>query len=191
MKRDDCSPHGGRRPDSFWMNDPKVVFSELSLKEGDIFLDLGCGVGRYSMHASYEVGVTGQVIAIDKNRLLLDEIKSSGEPYSNISYYSSDIIQPLPVETDTVDVCLICTVLHCFDLATQIDTLFTELFRTLKKTAKLVIIDCNLSDLSKGPPLHMRISSDDVEKAISPYGFTKTRELDLGFNYMVSFSKRN
>jgi len=32
-----------RGPSSFHMHDPEIVFDDLALKPGDVFLDLGCG----------------------------------------------------------------------------------------------------------------------------------------------------
>jgi len=43
------SEHYERKPSSFFMHDPHLIFEELDLKEGDSFLDLGCGTGDYTL----------------------------------------------------------------------------------------------------------------------------------------------
>ena len=44
--------------------DVNLVFEKLDLKEGQIFLDLGCGAGDYSIKASSYVGDSGIVYAL-------------------------------------------------------------------------------------------------------------------------------
>ena len=178
-------------PDSYWLNDPEVVFKELNLKEGNCFLDLGCGIGSYAIHASSKVGKTGRVIAIDRQTHILEELLNREKQHQNIITYVADITQSLPIKDETVDVCFICTVLHCLNLETETDVLFRELFRILKKNAKLVVVDCNLDDLSKCPPLNMRISPQKMGNAITKYNFIKVNEVDLGFNYMLHFKKED
>ncbi len=93
--------HEKNRPDSYWMNDAEIVFKELDLQEGDYFLDLGCGIGNYSLHACKEVGDTGQVIAIEKQSNVLEELLKKAEKIKNIKVIVSDITKPLAVEDNS------------------------------------------------------------------------------------------
>jgi hypothetical protein len=41
-----------------------------------------------------------------------------------------------------------------------------------------------------GPPIHIRLSPEEVESMIKPFGFTPTQSVDTGpFTYMIVASK--
>lgn len=181
--------NGGRGPSSYHMHDPCVIFYTLNLREGDVFLDLGCGMGEYSIQASKMVGNAGKVYAIDKGETtiknLLDRVKLQG--INNISVMLSDICQPLEIEDNVVDVCFITTVLHCLNIPKVSVNLFKEVHRVLKSKGRLIIIECNKTDTSRGPPLHMRISPVELLELVIPQNFKKLSFMDLGFNYLMEF----
>jgi len=181
--------HERRGPSSFWMQDPELIFNELKLQEGDYFLDIGCGTGDYSLHAAKIIGNSGQVYALDVQDELITNLKekTSREGLKNIRALISDIAHPLPVEDKSVDICFISTVLHSVDLSRHGEQLFNEIRRVLKPDGRLVIIECKKKDLSRGPPLEMRISSDELENLVERYGFLKINLFDLGFNYLILF----
>lgn len=175
---------------SFAMHDSDLVFRELKLKSGDCFLDAGCGAGDYTIRASKIVGDSGVVYAMDKQKetivSLIEEINSQG--LKNIKAAVSDIACPLPIEDKSIDVCLIATVLHISDVAKNMRTLFNEVHRVLKPEGRVAVIEIKKEETPFGPPIHMRLSEEDVANLIIPYGFEKTNAVDLGCNYMIQFS---
>ncbi|BDZ70845.1 class I SAM-dependent methyltransferase [Methanobacterium petrolearium] len=185
--------HKLRGPSSFWIQDPELVFGELNLQEGDHFLDIGCGTGDYSLYASKIIGNSGQVCALDIQDKLITNLKEKAhqEGLKNIVALISDIAHPLPVEDKSVDVCFISTVLHSVDLAKYGPMLFREVRRVLKPDGRLVIIECKKEDLSRGPPLNMRISPEELENLVEKHGFWKINQVDLGFNYLIQFGVKN
>ena len=196
MKGQDRHEYDGNRckqrrgPSSFGMHDPEVVFNELKLKEGDVFLDLGCGPGDYAIQASNIVGPSGAVYALDKWLYLVDSLleKADAQGLENIKAMVSDITRPFPIEDGCIDVCLLSTVLHIFNLSEIEETIFNEIKRVLKPDGRVAIIECKKEDQPFGPPKHMRLSPDDIEDTIQRYGFEKVGFADLGYNYMIQFS---
>jgi ubiquinone/menaquinone biosynthesis C-methylase UbiE len=189
-----CNPAGDARhhkgkPSSYWIHDPAVIFRELALKNGDIFLDLGCGTGDYSVHAADEVGEGGIVYAADIRKDLLDNLaeRASAAGLGNIRVVAADLRNPLPFRDAGIDVCLISTVLHVPDVWDDREHIFPEVRRVIKPGGRLVIIECKKEKTPFGPPLSMRISPDELERCISTYGFVKTAVVDLGYNYMIKF----
>ncbi len=180
---------GRRGPSSFYMHDSELVFGELKLKEGDSFFDLGCGVGDYSLRAAKIVGASGVVYALDIWEELLDGLakEASIKGLKNIRTMVSDINRQLAFEDNCINVCFIATVLHIFDLARTGGNLFKEIYRILKPGGRLAVIECKKEDLPFGPPIHMRVSPEELEKLITPYGFTKLSCVDLGNNYLIQF----
>jgi len=183
--------HRGRGPSSFWMHEPDVIFHELDLKPGDVFLDLGCGTGDYSICAAEEVGESGIVYAVDLQQDLIYSLikKADTIGLGNIKGVTSSISEPLPFEDESVDVCLISTVLHSIDLEKYGEILFREIHRLLKPEGRLFVIECKKEEMQFGPPLHMRLSPEDLEVYTSSGGFKKISFTDLGYNYMISYSK--
>ena len=113
---------------SYWMQEPELVFSELTLKSGDCFFDLGCGPGDYSFQASAIVGDSGVVYALDREKELIDELKEKAacQGLKNIKAIAADINAPLLIEDKCVDVCFMATALHIPNLVKN-EKLFTAL----------------------------------------------------------------
>lgn len=134
-------------PSSYWMHNPVRIYQELDLKEGgDIFLDIGCGSGDYSVAAAREVGMEGgHVYATDIQPHLLEGLRTRAASLDleNLTAISSDIRKPpLPFDDKSIDLCFISTVLHAVDLAAIREMLFSEIHRILKTGGRLVIIEC-------------------------------------------------
>ncbi|MBN1546188.1 MAG: methyltransferase domain-containing protein, partial [Syntrophaceae bacterium] len=163
--------HGGGS-NSFHMHDPRVVFEALALKEGDCFLDLGCGPGDYSIEASRFVGNTGVVYALDRSELLINNLKRrvAEEGVVNLVARVADATRLLPIEDRCVDICLVSTVLHIPDVTRNTKALCNEICRVLKPDGRLAVIECHKEDMSFGPPQHMRLSPEDSEGLITRYG---------------------
>jgi ubiquinone/menaquinone biosynthesis C-methylase UbiE len=174
------------------MHDPTLVFSELKLREGDCFLDMGCGLGDYTLHASKIVTDSGRVYALDISKtiidLLVERIGSQG--VKNVEAMVSDITEPLPLEDNCVDVCFMATVLHIIDLVKNGKKLFNEIHRVLKPDGRISIINCKKEDQPFGPPLHMRLSPKETEDSIKQHSFEKISLVDLGYNYMITFKNQ-
>ncbi|WP_242492613.1 class I SAM-dependent methyltransferase [Methanolobus psychrotolerans] len=194
MSRKQCSsdiknsPHRGRGS-SFWMHDSELLFNELDLKVGDVFLDVGCGTGDYSIHAAEKVGETGLVYATDIKRELIDGLTNKAEEagLKNVRAIVNDICEQLPFEDRSIDLCLISTVLHSLDLEATGEKIFSEIGRVLKYEGRLFIIECKKEDTQFGPPLSMRISPDEIEGYVCTSGFEKIGLVNLGYNYMIEF----
>ncbi|WP_321431293.1 methyltransferase domain-containing protein [uncultured Methanolobus sp.] len=183
------SPHKGRGGSSFWMHDPELIFNELDLKIGDVFLDIGCGPGDYSIHAAEKVGEAGLVYATDINKELIGNLtkKAEGACLKNIRTFVNDVREQLPFDDKIIDICLISTVLHTLDLEEVGEKLFSEIGRVLKSEGRLFIIECKKEEMKFGPPLSMRISPDEIEGYVCTSGFEKIDFVDLEYNYMIKY----
>lgn len=183
--------HGkrGHRGCSCRMQDPRVIFDALALKEGECFLDLGCGPGDYAIHAAQIVGPSGVVYALDKSESLIADLRrrAGADGISNLVAATADATASLPIERGSVDVCLVATVLHIPDVTRRAEELCAGIRRTLKPDGRLAIIECHKRDMPFGPPQHMRLTPEETETLISRFGFRKTGIADLGYNYMVTF----
>lgn len=174
---------------SFALHDPEVIFRELKLKEGDLFLDLGCGAGDYAFYASRIIGSSGTVHALDKWPEVISSLisKANSMGINNIKAIPCDITGLLPIENASIDTCLVATVLHIPDIAKNVNNLLKEIRRILKPEGLIAVIEIKKEDMPFGPPVHMRLSPEDVEEMLSSNGFTKIGLTDLGCSYMIQF----
>lgn len=181
--------HKRKGPSSFWMHDPKTVFSVLGLTPGETVLDLGCGPGDYTRAASSLVGPSGKIIAVDKWQYLIDGLneEASLQGLENIHGLTADITKELPVADQSIDCCLLSTVLHSLSLYKATKTLFGELSRIINRSGRLAIIECKKEEQPFGPPVHLRISPEELEVALQPFGFSRLDYRDLGYTYLLQF----
>ena len=178
-----------RGPSSAWLHEPKMVLGHVPLKAGHVFVDLGCGVGDYTIEAAKIVGPGGKVYAFDKMQYLIDNLVETAKSLGlhNITALTADITAPLPVQDSSVDVVFVATVLHIFNLSQAGPLIFTEVSRILTQDGCLAIVECKKENQSFGPPMHMRNAPHEIEAAAVPYGFKKTDYNDLGYNYLIRF----
>ena len=190
--RGDRTTHKGYGPTSFWLQDPTVVFNHLPLREGMTFVDAGCGAGEYSLHAAQIVGATGHVIALDTIELSIDRLRSlpREEDSGPITARVCDITDTLPLQTHSADIIMLSTVLHIKKVRDRAKMMFDEFKRTLRPNGLLAVLECKKEEANFGPPLHSRLSADDVEALAAPSGFIKHSELVLEHSYLACFQPR-
>lgn len=179
----------GKGPTSFHMQSPQLVFDRLMLKNGATFLDLGCGAGDYSLFAAKIVGKAGKVYSVDISRDNVDRLcrAASDIHIGNVFAECGNITNTLNYESDSIDVCLISTVLHIFGLTSGAERMFREIRRVLKPEGRLSIIECKKEPMSFGPPMEMRLSPEELRAVVEPIGFEVLDYTDLGVNYMIMF----
>jgi len=174
---------------SYWLQDPELIFTKLRLKEGDCFLDLGCGPGDYAIRAAGIIGDSGKVYALDISESTINNLNEriNSHGLKNLSAMVSDITGPLPIADNLIDVCFIATALHIPGVAKQHKTLFNEISRVLKPDGCVAIIECKKEDMPFGPPRYLRLSPEETEALVVQHGFQKISLTDLGHNYMIRF----
>lgn len=189
-----CEGHtcsNGKGPSSFWMQDPERVFEILNILPGQHILDLGCGAGDYTLQAACLVGTSGLVTALDHWQPIVEAVETSARAagLSQIRTLNADITSPpLPVKDNEMDLCMVFTVLHIFGSADHKDALFREAARILKHRGCLAVMECKKEAMPFGPPVHMRLSPEEVETEARKHGFQTIDYTDLGYNYLVRFS---
>jgi len=126
---------------------PNERLKETGLKEGDIFLDIGCGLGFYSFCASNIVGERGVVYAVDINSDLVAYVESKARKkvIRNILTIVADA-RETGLPRKSVDTIFLHLVLH--DIKDK-HAAFNEFNRVLKTGGKLVVDEENVMSLSE------------------------------------------
>lgn len=177
----------GKKPNSFDIIDSKLVFETLALKKGQTLLDLGCGIGKYSLHASKIIEDVGIIYAIDRQKDAIEELNEEikKQNIKNIQAIVGNLNEDkLKFKNNSVDVCLIATVLHSLKKI-DITALFNQLRPLIKPEGKLAIIEIKKEETSFGPPMAIRFSPEEIQVLAQKCGFTNCSVTDLGPFYLI------
>lgn len=185
------NPTGAGRS-SFDLIDSKAFFEALDLQPGISFLDVGCGNGSYCLGAADIIGPTGTIYAIDMwaEGIQLLEKQASERNIHNIKAFSGDAGRQIPIDSHSVDVCLMATALHDFVHDNVAEGVLQETVRVIKPQGRLAVMEFKKIEGPPGPSKAMRMSPQEVEDCLSGYGFHKDWVADVGpYNYLMQFRK--
>ena len=191
MKGNDKKPTGAGKS-SYDLIDVDTFFNELGLQKGISFLDLACGRGAYCLAASEMVGERGKVYGVDlwEEGIELLKAAAADQGLNNINAVVSDAGKRFPFDDHSIDVCLMATVLHDF-VEDKIDrAVLEETARLVKPDGTLAIMEFKKIDGPPGPPRHIRLSPEQVDDLLNPYGFARERFAEVGpYNYLLRYRK--
>ena len=155
-----------------WLRENGIIFlKNTGIKEGQVILDFGCGVGHYTIPAAKVVGEKGKVYAADNDIKSLNELMGTAkrENLNNIVPMHSQTKLKINLTDESVDVVLFYDVLHYMDV-TERNKIYNESRRILKTSALLSVypkhnkLDEPLSNLSD-------MQSEDIIKEIESAKF--------------------
>jgi len=155
-------------------------------------VDLACGYGHYSFELAKIVGDEGVVYAIDLWEKVIktieNKIKEKG--IKNIRPVRADVSQKIPLDDQSVDLCLMATVLHDLLRDHTHEGTLKEVHRIIKRDGVLAVIEFKVIDGPPGPPKKIRIDPKRTEDMIRPFGFSLDSTADLGpYTYTSIYRK--
>ena len=183
----DSPPGAGRS--SYELISPEILFRELPLKTGSVFLDLGCGRGDYALEAAARGA--GMVYGVDlwEEGIAALRQEASARNLRNVAGLISDLGGRIPLDNHSVDVCFMATVLHDLVRSNVAGRALNQVKRLLIKEGVLAIVEFKKVDSRPGPPIGIRLAPEEVEKIVSPYGLLKRRLVEIGvYHYLIIFS---
>lgn len=176
---------------SFDLIDSTRVLSKMHIPEGTIFLDIACGTGKYSIAVARKKGESVKIFAVDLWQAGLEELQreSARSNIDTIQPILADIRRRLPFADNSVDSCLMATILH--DLSPgEREAVIGEAARLLKPGGILHIIEFKKVDYGPGPPVRIRLDIKDIASLVVPHGFGEIAGNDIGeYIYMVQYRK--
>ena len=162
--------------------DTDRFFQALALKPGISVVDLGCGPGDYSIPIAKIIGREGRVFAVDLwegcIEFLQSEIKRLG--IGNIEPILADMSKRLPFEEESIDVCLMATILHDLKENQNHDATLSEVKRFLKKGGIFAVVEFTKRNGPPGPPITIRLSPEKTAMLVEPHGFIQKGVYNLG-----------
>lgn len=115
----------------------KRVIAIARLKNGQRFLDIGCGTGWAVGYAANLVGGDGEAYGIDIAPKMIERAKVNARELKNVRFFQADAAA-LPFEDNLFDV-IICT--NSFHHYVNPGKVLDEVYRVLKKGGRLFILD--------------------------------------------------
>jgi ubiquinone/menaquinone biosynthesis C-methylase UbiE len=170
---------------------PEETLRELGLKADDVFVDIGCGLGYFTIPALRIVGPRGKVFGLDTSERMLDEFRARAteEELRRIVLIRSDEYT-LDIEPRSATFAFMANVLHEIeDHETFIEGIRDILVPSGGGT--LAIIEWQKRRSEHGPPEAHRLERGYVERVLEGKGFRVTDTRSIGQDYYAIVSLNN
>jgi ubiquinone/menaquinone biosynthesis C-methylase UbiE len=157
---------------------PEETLLKFNVEDNGTLLDVGCGVGYFTIPAS-KLLKNNKVMGIDILPEVLDLAKERSEGINNIEFRNSEEYA-FPVESDSVKYVIISNVIHEVEDKARY---FKEVKRVLKAGGYFLIIDWDKRKTEMGPPIHERVSIDEMMEFCSKAGFRTIERVNVSPNH--------
>lgn len=156
---------------------PEETLAKFKIEDDGDLLDVGCGIGYFTIPVAKFLK-NNKVIGIDIMPQIIEIAKEKAEGVNNIEFKISEEYF-FPVENNSMKYILISNVIHeVEDKARYLD----EVKRILKEDGYFLIIDWDKKEMKMGPPIHERISKDEIIDLCIKIGFRLTETVDVSAN---------
>jgi ubiquinone/menaquinone biosynthesis C-methylase UbiE len=151
-----------------WQN-PEDILSEIGLRPGMTFADIGCGQGFFTVPAAKIVGDSGKVYASDISEPNIQKLreKVASEKLKNVILETGKA-EDLILCSACADIVFFGIVLHDFEDPRKV---LANAHSMLKPFGKLIDLDWSKESSEIGPPLHIRFSEEKAIQLIESSGF--------------------
>ncbi len=146
---------------------------QVGIQEGDIVIDFGCNIGRYSVVIAQIVGETGRVYAIDNDKSELTRLKKriSNTPQASIIQTMHVDKIPDSIEEETVDFVLLYDILHYIEHDERVQ-IYRDLHPLLKSVTGTLSIHPKHTSDDDFPYWNLKdMTIKDVVMEVENYGF--------------------
>lgn len=172
-----------RNPERMKRENPEIIWKNFALQNPECIIDIGAGIGFAAIPLAKKMP-QGTVWACDINTEMLEELKKEID--------KEGIPNVKPLLTGEIDVTLpdsIADGILMQNMHHELrypDRSMKECRRLLKPGGKLAILDWKKEETPGGPPIEIRVTSEDMEKDVLNAGFTNiTRFHNLPYHTFI------
>lgn len=147
---------------------PETLIKQMPIQKEYTLLDVGAGSGFFTIPMAENT--SGKVYALDPDRRMLSVIeeKAKEKGLTNIEMIQ-DYIENISIQKNSIDFAMASLILH--EVSSLTKALY-NIFDVLKTEGHLLCLEYEKDDLIiEGPPMSIRISSEELIKALSLTGF--------------------
>ena len=159
------------------------TIAELDINSGSAVIDVGCGIGYFSLPFSDRVK---KVYALDMSEDLLLELKKRAEDKdkSNIEYIKTDGSLN-DVKSLNADYAFISTVLHEVE---NKDDFINQVKRLIKEDGEICVLEFNKERRQIGPPACERIGTEELKELFKKQGLKVFKHFNISEEiYVIIF----
>jgi ubiquinone/menaquinone biosynthesis C-methylase UbiE len=149
----------------------------VGVRKGMTCVDLGCGVGVFTLPMAKIVGGSGKVYAVDVSKEMIDYVVSQ-TPGSQVELVQADAAET-GIGGNRANVCLAAFVLH--EVASSARVL-AEAYRVLAPAGVVAIMEWKM-EAKRGPPAEVRIDRYRAEELLTGAGFAVDAYFDWSENH--------
>jgi arsenite methyltransferase len=164
---------------------PDAIIQALKLQNGQMVADIGSGSGYFTLRLARAVQTQGMVFARDVDEGMLTYLRQrlAKENVKNVQLLQVPAHDPLLVD-GSLDLAFVCNTYHHIE---DREVYFRKVRKALKPNGRLVIVDFYKKEgILVGPPLHMRLDEETVQRELQSAGLKVTDKLTfLPYQYIL------
>ncbi len=165
-----------------WQN-PEQILNSIGLKSGLKFIDIGCGIGFFTIPAAKIVGNEGRVYALDINEEAIGILRKrvENEGLNNLTLQVG--------KAEEITFCNYCADIIFFginlhDFANPKKVLINAK-RMLKSQGRLIDLDWKKELMKIGPPMNIRFDKQKAMDLIKEANFEIETIKNLKYHYLI------
>ncbi len=164
---------------------PEHLVRELYLKPSDRVADIGCGTGVYTIALAHDVGITGQVYAVDVHREALHTLAGTLDKRGiiNVEMIWADVESQIPIDAYSLDAVVLSNTLFQFE---KKEKALVNIARLIKPEGLLLVVDWSDSHGGLGPHSEHILKEEDAISLVQKHGFRIQKRLPAG-DYHYAF----
>ncbi len=146
---------------------PEEVLKSCGLNQGMTVVDVGCGVGYFTIPAAKIVGEGAKVYAIDVQEEMINKLKQKKLP-PNVIPILAESDYNFPIDDKISDFTFLAFVVHENE---DIEKFLNEIRRITKDDGRIVVLEWKKQYEESGPPYEERISMEELVEKFNELGF--------------------
>jgi ubiquinone/menaquinone biosynthesis C-methylase UbiE len=164
---------------------PAELLSELNLKDGDIFIDVGAGNGFFSLPGAEIVGESGKVYSVDVQIDMLLDLKYRAQQAGLTKRI--EIVKSEDDDANLHQKADFMLFAYLFHEVKEKEKFLNNYFSFLKKGSSVVFIEWDPEKREEGPPLDHRVKSEQLKSMLSKRDIKNIEIKNIDYNsYLIS-----
>lgn len=157
---------------------PEEILSKLKIADDGPLLDAGCGTGYFTISAA-KILKNNKVTGIDIIPEIVGIAKDKAKGTDNIEFIVCKEYS-FPIGNESMRYVLLSNVMHEIEDKSRY---FSEVRRVLKEGGYLLIIDWDKRKMEMGPPVHERISEEEMTELCKKAGFKISESINVSMHH--------